>query len=68
LVCRGYDELAKRVRELLFDVTDPEYAKYVEEYIEGKIVPNCDGLALTRFRELLIGARSGRVGAAVSAR
>jgi polysaccharide biosynthesis PFTS motif protein len=53
LVCRGYPELATRIRELL-GASEADYADTIKRYVEGEIVPNSDGRALTAFRQMLV--------------
>ncbi len=54
LCAHGFDELITRVDELLYKTTDKEYDEYLDRYIRGKVESHLDGLALTRFRQLLI--------------
>lgn len=53
LVCHNYEELFNRTKELLFDIGDVEYNKYLDNFVKEKIGLNFDGEALTRFRQLL---------------
>ena len=53
LVCHNFDELLKRTKELLFDIDQPAYNKYLDEFVRGRVEPYLDGNALTRFRDLL---------------
>lgn len=53
LIAHGYGELSSSVRRHLYDITDEEHSRYLEENIKGKLEPYLDGRALTRFRKLL---------------
>jgi len=53
LVAHGYRQLRERVEELLYNTTCHDYNEYLETYIKGEIDPFLDGMALTRFRNLL---------------
>lgn len=53
LVIHGYDELETRVGELLYRTSAEEYGQYLDENIKGMVDPYLDGLAITRFRQLL---------------
>ena len=53
LVVHGYGNLKNRLNELLYDTTDEKYSEYLDHYIKGKVESHLDGLALTRFRNLL---------------
>ena len=53
LVCHSYDELLSRTKELLFEVTDVEYNKYLDEFVKEKVEPYLDSDGLTRFKRLL---------------
>ena len=55
LVVYGYAELEKRVHQLLYEVNEKEYDDYLERYIKGNVETALDGLAITRFRQLLKG-------------
>jgi polysaccharide biosynthesis PFTS motif protein len=54
LVVHGYNELKERVSELLYRFSDEEYNKFLEKYIRGKVESHLDGLALSRFRRLIL--------------
>ncbi|UCE38764.1 MAG: hypothetical protein JSW00_05915, partial [Thermoplasmata archaeon] len=54
LVVHGYNELKERVSELLYSFGDEEYNKFLEKYIRGKVESHLDGLALSRFRRLIL--------------
>lgn len=53
LVTHDYDDLRRRVGDLLYRSTEQEYREYLETYVKGDIEPYLDGHGLTRFRELL---------------
>ena len=53
LVCHSYEELLKRVKNLLLETSEEEYANYIDKYVKGKIESYLDGKAITRFRALL---------------
>ncbi len=53
LVCHTYEALFMRVDELLHKVSDIEYGRYLNDYVLGKVEPYLDGLAISRFKELL---------------
>ena len=55
LCVHGFDELTARVDKLLYKTTDEEYNEYLDRHIRGKVESHLDGLALTRFRQLLAG-------------
>lgn len=54
LIAHGYKELEERIEELLYEISDEEYNEYLDKYIKGKVESHLDGLALTRFRQLLV--------------
>ncbi|MCM8787250.1 MAG: polysaccharide biosynthesis PFTS motif protein [Candidatus Omnitrophica bacterium] len=54
LVCHNYTELLYRVNELLFNISDEDYNRYLELYIKGKLESYLDGKAISRFREFLV--------------
>jgi len=62
LVAHGYGALAERVDDLLYRVTDREYDAYLDRFVLGRIESHLDGLALTRFRELLRHSGSSQAG------
>ncbi|MDD5356023.1 MAG: polysaccharide biosynthesis PFTS motif protein, partial [Candidatus Omnitrophica bacterium] len=37
LICHSYDELSRRVRQLLFEISQPEYDSYLYNHIKAKI-------------------------------
>ena len=39
LVCHSYEELLKRVKRLLFEISEGEYNNYLDKYVKGKIEP-----------------------------
>ena len=53
LTAHGYGELSALVRKLLYDVSDEEYERFLQERIRGLVEPFLDGKGLSRFRELL---------------
>lgn len=53
LIIHGYKELEKWVDYYLYRVSNEQYDIYLETNIKGKVEAYCDGLALTRFRNLL---------------
>jgi len=53
LVIHGYANLKERIDSLLYKVNDEEYNNYLDQCIKGKVESSLDGLALTRFRQLL---------------
>lgn len=53
LVARTPEELTRLARKLLFDTTDQDYERFINEHMSGRIAPYLDGQALTRFRNLL---------------
>lgn len=53
LVCHSYEELLKKVKELLFVVSQDEYDNYLDKNIKGKVENYLDGNAINRFRHLL---------------
>ena len=55
LIAHGYEELKERVRRLLWEVSENEYAAYLDEHIKDRVESYLDGHALTRFRQLLAG-------------
>lgn len=57
LVCHSYNELFNRTKELLFEIDDFEYNKYLDKYVKGKVESYLDGDALMRFRDLLTSRR-----------
>lgn len=60
LVCHGYEELSERVRALLFEISEAEFNDYLDKYIKGSVESYLDGMAITRFRELLAGGNNYR--------
>lgn len=56
LVVHSYRDLVKRARQLLYEVGDDQYGHYIQTHIRGKVEAGTDGLALTRFRQLLAGS------------
>lgn len=58
LIVHGYEELKARAQALLYDVTESEYNDYLDRHVGGKVEAQLDGMALSRFRELLV--RPGR--------
>lgn len=54
LCAHGFNELIERIDELLYKTSDDEYNEYLDRYIKRKIESHLDGLAVTRFRQLLI--------------
>lgn len=54
LVLHGYEDLKKRLQSLLYQTSDEEYNDYLNRYIKGNLEYQLDGLALTRFRNLLV--------------
>ena len=54
LVCHGYPELLDRVRDLLFNISEKDYAEYLNNSIKNRIENYIDGKAITRFREQLV--------------
>lgn len=57
LVCHSFDELLKRTQELLLEIDDSTYNKYLDEFIKFRVEPYLDGNALTRFRKLLTNSK-----------
>jgi len=55
LICHGYRELAERVHQLFYEISDEEYEDFLDKFVKGNIDTYLDGLALTRFRQLLKG-------------
>jgi polysaccharide biosynthesis PFTS motif protein len=53
LVACGYEELRQRVEELLYHTSDQQHQQYLDQHVKGVLDPYVDGLALTRFRDLL---------------
>ncbi len=53
LVVCGYAELEKKVRNLLYEVSDEKYDDYLDRYVKGNVDASLDGLAVTKFRQLL---------------
>ncbi len=53
LVCHTYDELFMQADELLRKVSDTEYNQYLNDYVLARVEPYLDGLAISRFKELL---------------
>ncbi len=53
LVLHNYEELLIRVKALLFEISEDEYANYLELYVKGKVESYLDGKAITRFRNIL---------------
>lgn len=53
LVVYGYAELEKRVKSLLCEVNDEGYDAYLDKYVKGGVEASLDGLAVTKFRQLL---------------
>lgn len=58
LVCHDYHELSARVDELLYKMADVEYDRYLDKDIRGKVESYLDGMAISRFRDLLSGSFS----------
>ena len=59
MVCRDRDELRTRIKELLYDKTDAEYADYLDKYFRD-IVAYFDGRAITRLRRRLFDIAEAR--------
>lgn len=55
LIAHGYEELKEHVRHLLWEVSEDEYAAYLDEHIKNRVESFLDGRALSRFRRLLCG-------------
>jgi len=55
LIAHGYEELKERVQRLLWEVSENDYAAYLDEHIKDRVESYLDGHALTRFRRLLAG-------------
>lgn len=53
LIVHGYEQLRERLRRLLWEVTEDEYAAYLDQYIKDRVESCLDGRALRRFRRLL---------------
>lgn len=53
LVAHNEEDLSRLVSKLLYDTTPSQYGRYLETHIRGQVEPYLDGLALTRFRDLL---------------
>ena len=53
LICHSCEELLRRSKELLYQISQDDYEKYLDKYIKGKVEPYLDGYAITRFRSLL---------------
>lgn len=58
LVCHNYNDLAQRVKALLYDISQEEYEQYLDKYVRGKLESYMDGRAISRFRDLLSGSAS----------
>lgn len=54
LVAHGYNELIRLVDHWLYNVNDKEFCEYIDKHIKHGIDPYADGMAITRFRELLV--------------
>lgn len=54
LIAHGYKELEQRIENLLYKISEEEYNEYLDKFIKGKVESHLDGLALTRFRQLLV--------------
>lgn len=54
LVCHNYEELSKRVNQLLFLTSEEEYDRYLDVEVKGKVESYLDGKAITRFRRCLL--------------
>jgi polysaccharide biosynthesis PFTS motif protein len=54
MVAHGYSELKDFVNYWLYKVKEGEFKDYLEEHVKSEIDPYVDGMAITRFRELLI--------------
>ena len=55
LIVHGYEQLREHVRHLLWEVSEDEYAAYLDEHIKNRVESFLDGRALSRFRRLLAG-------------
>lgn len=53
LVIHGCQQLEEHIDFLLYKISDQEYDDYLEKNIKGKVESHLDGLAVTRFRDLL---------------
>ena len=53
LVAHGYNELSDLVKYWLYDIKDEEFGEYLKSHVKGEIDAHVDGMAITRFRELL---------------
>jgi polysaccharide biosynthesis PFTS motif protein len=53
LVCHNQPELISRVKELLYCVSDEEYAQYLANDVRKQFDIRRDGFGITRFRRLL---------------
>lgn len=53
LVCHNYKDLSRRVKALLYDISQEEYEQYLDKHVKGKVELYMDGRAISRFRELL---------------
>jgi polysaccharide biosynthesis PFTS motif protein len=59
LVAHGYDELRLLVKQLLYDTSDAEYGRFLDERVRNLVEPFVDGRGLSRFREMLYQAARG---------
>jgi len=57
LLIHSYNDLKERIKYLLYALPEDEYEEYLSQNIEGKVESRLDGLALTRFRELITAQR-----------
>ena len=55
LVAHGYAQLQTQVETLLYNTSEEYYQEYLENQIRPILDPYLDGMALTRFRDLLCG-------------
>jgi len=55
LVTHGYAQLQARTKDLLHNTSVEAYHKYLETQIKPVLDPYLDGMALSRFRDLLCG-------------
>ena len=58
LVIHGYNDLKERIECLLYKITDDEYDEYLNKNVKSMIEYQLDGLALTRFRQLICAEKS----------
>ncbi|MDP3396772.1 MAG: polysaccharide biosynthesis PFTS motif protein [Methanoregula sp.] len=58
LVAHSYSSLLSMTRWWLFDASDREFERYLDEYVKGEIDSQADGMAITRFREYLKNQKS----------